>query len=406
MRYTILHHHFFKNSGSTVEEMLDQSFGGRFVRLDGQERDHIISHQELLEFLAVNPQVAAVSSHQVRYPMPEVPGLLLFDVCFLRDPVDRIRSMYEYFRKRPAWGDPVSDLANECGPGEYLARLIEEHPLYVRDVQVNLLAAGGDSDRPTEADLEVAARRIREASFPGVVDLFRESVAAGEYFLRQVFPELRSGAEATNVSSALEGARGGRVDLKRESAPGTYEKLVEMNALDFRLLEVARYEVRKRFDSIPVTFEALGEVRSRAGCGELFDSAFYLEQNPDVAAAGGDPLKHYIRHGSAEGRKPHPWFQPDYYLAQHPEAGLGAGNPLLHYLKTGAGNPHRLFDADAWKAANPGNPGNPLLEQLAAGDRPGTFVVDDVPLPDGEFPEIRRFQNALNYGQARAQLQT
>jgi hypothetical protein len=34
-----------------------------------------------------------------------------------------------------------------------------------------------------------------------------------------------------------------------------------------------------------------------------FDSSVYLELNPDVAAAGADPARHYIRHGRAEGRR-------------------------------------------------------------------------------------------------------
>lgn len=34
----------------------------------------------------------------------------------------------------------------------------------------------------------------------------------------------------------------------------------------------------------------------------LFDGEAYLARNPDVAAAGMDPLKHYIYHGCIEGR--------------------------------------------------------------------------------------------------------
>lgn len=33
-----------------------------------------------------------------------------------------------------------------------------------------------------------------------------------------------------------------------------------------------------------------------------FDPDFYLQVNPDVAAAGADPLGHWIRHGRKEGR--------------------------------------------------------------------------------------------------------
>jgi hypothetical protein len=40
-----------------------------------------------------------------------------------------------------------------------------------------------------------------------------------------------------------------------------------------------------------------------ARCGQ-FDAAYYLERYPDVAAAGADPVIHYVRFGAAEGRRP------------------------------------------------------------------------------------------------------
>lgn len=399
MRYVILHHHFFKNAGSTIEEILDQSFGGRFSRLDSVVRDHVYTNQELLAFLRENPGTLAISSHQIRYPMPNDSGLLLFDICFLRDPIDRIRSMYEYFRKRPAPGDPVSDIANQCSPGDFVARLIEEHPLHVRNVQVNLLAASGDSDAPTDADLETAIQRIHEASFPGVVDMFRQSVRAGEYFLSQVFPELNCGVPPANVSADLEGDRRRGIDLEQECPPSVFAELLRLNRLDIALVEAARREVRERFESIPLPLHIETAPRPGASCSELFDAEFYLSQNPDVAAARIDPLKHYIGHGSYEGRKPHPYFQPDYYLVQHPEAGSGNGNPLLYYLETGQGNPHRLFDADSYRTTYPPDNSHPLLHYLASPGPSGTFVIDDVLVPAGDQPPARRFLKALNYRQ-------
>ena len=48
--------------------------------------------------------------------------------------------------------------------------------------------------------------------------------------------------------------------------------------------------------------------RSSAAMGSnphpLFDTVFYLERNPDVAAAGGNPLEHYLAFGVHEGRSP------------------------------------------------------------------------------------------------------
>ena len=77
----------------------------------------------------------------------------------------------------------------------------------------------------------------------------------------------------------------------------------------------------------------------------LFDSDFYLVANPDVAAAGLDPLEHFLECGMREGRSPHPLFDARFYAAQMPVQ--DASEPaFLHYLQDGALNrldPHPLF---------------------------------------------------------------
>lgn len=66
----------------------------------------------------------------------------------------------------------------------------------------------------------------------------------------------------------------------------------------------------------------------------VFDDAFYLAGNPDVAAAGTDPLEHYIVAGEAEGRFPCRFFDPAWYLVQRPRPAPGACL-LVHYLVSG-----------------------------------------------------------------------
>ena len=145
----------------------------------------------------------AVSSHQFRYPVPQVPGYIFFDLCFLRDPIDRIRSMYDYFREKPIPGEPASDLAREQPIGGFIAGLVEHHTYRVSNVQVNLLANGIVNDPPAEADLVRATEVMLKTSFLGVVDCFHESLVAGQYFLRPVFPNLALAQQPANVSSGL-----------------------------------------------------------------------------------------------------------------------------------------------------------------------------------------------------------
>jgi len=67
----------------------------------------------------------------------------------------------------------------------------------------------------------------------------------------------------------------------------------------------------------------------------FFDPAWYLNEYPDVAASGMDPLVHYLAFGAREGRDPGPFFSTKTYLAQRPDAGDAGLNPLVHFLRFG-----------------------------------------------------------------------
>ncbi len=74
-----------------------------------------------------------------------------------------------------------------------------------------------------------------------------------------------------------------------------------------------------------------------------FDPVHYLQQAPDVAYAGLDPLAHYLVAGADEGRDPSRDFSTRAYRAAHPE--LAGRNPFAHWLTTGmpayAGQPRQ-----------------------------------------------------------------
>jgi hypothetical protein len=80
---------------------------------------------------------------------------------------------------------------------------------------------------------------------------------------------------------------------------------------------------------------------ARLAASGLFDKKFYLEQNPDVAKAGQNPLLHFLLHGAAEGRDPSPLFDLSWYLATYPDVAAAKINPLLHYFTHGAAEGRR-----------------------------------------------------------------
>lgn len=129
------------------------------------------------------------------------------------------------------------------------------------------------------------------------------------------------------------------------------------------------------------------------GADPLFDTAYYLAQNPDVAAAGVDPYQHYLNSGWKEGRNPSALFNTNYYLAHSPiTPGI---NPLLDFENGGwqAGrDPSALFSVSDYLAANQDVKGaglDPLAHYVQFGRAEGrtAFAVGTVsdPLVDAAY---------------------
>jgi hypothetical protein len=66
-----------------------------------------------------------------------------------------------------------------------------------------------------------------------------------------------------------------------------------------------------------------------------FDRKWYLENYPDVAAWGINPIRHYVQHGATEGRDPNSSFHTRTYLSFNPNLAAAGVNPFAHYLTHG-----------------------------------------------------------------------
>ena len=105
-----------------------------------------------------------------------------------------------------------------------------------------------------------------------------------------------------------------------------------------------------------------------------FDAQHYLFHNPDVAAAGVDALAHYNTFGWHEGRNPNGWFDTAGYLAHYGDVAAAGANPLaaLHAVRLDTRDAiHRpRFDTLGYLAANPdvaAGGANPLEHYLLFG---------------------------------------
>ena len=116
-----------------------------------------------------------------------------------------------------------------------------------------------------------------------------------------------------------------------------------------------------------------------------FDASYYLQNNPDVAAVGVDPFKHFNQYGWKEGRNPDALFNVQYYLNQNPDVAAAKVNPLTHYETNGwkeGRDPSINFSTATYLKANPDVARahiDPLQHYIAYGNQEGRMLFTAQP---------------------------
>ncbi|TXM66902.1 hypothetical protein FV226_22760 [Methylobacterium sp. WL12] len=142
---------------------------------------------------------------------------------------------------------------------------------------------------------------------------------------------------------------------------------------------------------------------SATAFGGGFDPSAYLAANPDVAAAGVDPLQHWLRYGQAEGRPLTPNANPftgNANSAPDPISADFSGSPLS---PIDAGNPIAYPDAIQGNFGSPLNPvptGPNVSQGVGPGTFHGTFNGADylAANPDVAAQHVDPLQHYLTYG--------
>jgi hypothetical protein len=175
----LVHYHIFKNAGTSVDFALERSFGSRWTSFEGSDAFDFQTSEQLGAFLQDRPDIRAVSSHQARPPLP-------FPHCrpivFLRHPLLRARSAYEFIRHHPEQpGCPPSQRKSFAKFVEWaLTTEITEGAGVIRDSQVSLL-----TDQKLHPDILTGAPHSRHLAAVqallkswgifGIVEEYKES---------------------------------------------------------------------------------------------------------------------------------------------------------------------------------------------------------------------------------------
>ena len=238
MRKLILHIHLFKNAGSSIDQLLEESFGSRWANFDGPFPWSRILADELSAFADAHPELSAISSHQVRPPLPQRADWQLFPIVFLRHPIDRVASVYLFERRN---GPVPADVSFADFIRWHIGRTTSTD---LRNFQVAALSgAAADSSSPRGADpgsghLEKAKDFLRSTPMFGIVENFEQSLLRIEKFAKPHFPELNLRTVHANSTPNRPSSLDERIEeVRAHLGEDLWARLLEANALDMELYQ-------------------------------------------------------------------------------------------------------------------------------------------------------------------------
>jgi len=99
LRNILVHYHFYKNSGTSIDFILRETFKSAFISFDGPFPFFNINQDELLKIINSNSEIQAISSHQIKLPVPTSLNINFIPIICVRNPLLRVYSIYNYKRK-------------------------------------------------------------------------------------------------------------------------------------------------------------------------------------------------------------------------------------------------------------------------------------------------------------------
>ncbi|MEG4303924.1 sulfotransferase family 2 domain-containing protein [Microcoleus sp. D3_18a_C4] len=241
-RSILIHHHIFKNAGTSFNYALNQAFGKQFMEYDlpgGQ----LVSPAILEEAIQANPQVKAISGHHIAMPTPQGEDFQTISSVLIRKPLSRIRSIYNFEHKQKAETAGAIKAKELDFKGFVLWRL-ETSPIVFCNYQTYYCSRTElmkPKYSPTEADLKLAIENLKSAAIVGTVEQYNETLAIAQTCLQKSFEDAAIALAPVSLNISSKGVASDeeiRNKLVKDLGEDLVARLEEMNQLDNALYQV------------------------------------------------------------------------------------------------------------------------------------------------------------------------
>jgi len=234
-RPIIVHYHFFKNAGTSLDKTLIDNFGTTWTNYEHPTGSPIFKH-DLERHLTSNPWITVLSSHTALLPPPALPNSIVIPIFFLRHPIDRARSIYEFERLQTSDTEGAR-AAKEMNISDFVRwRLSRTSDRSIRNFQVHRLSAAGHGS----TELQRSKNALSSLPFFGVVEEYTKSLSLLSKTLRRHFPQIALKNFHENFTSSRNSALAEKLSRFKSSLDeSAYKTLIDANNDDYDIWRFA-----------------------------------------------------------------------------------------------------------------------------------------------------------------------
>lgn len=184
MRVVICHYHIYKNSGTSFDLLLKENFGEKHIAFDGPFPFFTIDQEQLSRIIERKNNIVAFSSHQIHLPAPVSLNFLVLPVVFIRHPLLRVQSIYN-FKRQTYDGTTTSEAAMKLSFNDWVEYCFSDNQeiTHISNAQTRMLGSAYKqkslmrrSPGKMEYDIDQAIRNIRNVPLLARTEYFNDDV--------------------------------------------------------------------------------------------------------------------------------------------------------------------------------------------------------------------------------------
>jgi len=264
----LLHCHIFKNGGSTIDSVLRENFGFRAIFRESSDCHKFLLSGEIIDIVesADCGEVASISSHRMGLPAPSHPSLTFIPLVMIREPLDRLGSMFSFYRRQRDETGHEYLLAKKTSFKEFVETLMgADLDSSFTNLQCQFFLGNYSFPKhPTEKTWATIAENLNTVPCVGVLDKFDESMILWEQNLRQFLPSIDLSYTKQNVSHERAQNLDERLEfILEELAEKLVAEFKKRNEFDYRMYNLVKNKIIEKIGDISGFSEKLLQFRKR-----------------------------------------------------------------------------------------------------------------------------------------------